>query len=111
MVRPSMSTSPVRTIRAEPQTSILVVEEFGDAKILADWVRDKVPVVLDLRRTGPDLMRRVIDFSSGLIYALDGRMRKVGDSLVLVTPSGTEISLEEKRRLQALGAYELGLDE
>jgi cell division inhibitor SepF len=101
----------VRPIRTEAQTSILVVEEFGDAKILADWVRDSVPVVLDLRRTDGDLTRRVIDFSSGLIYALDGRMRKVGDALILVTPTGMELSMEEKRRLQALGAYEIDLNE
>lgn len=101
------SISGVRTIRPDAQANILVVEEFGDARILADWVRDRVPVVLDLRRTGHELGRRVIDFSSGLIYALDGRMRKVGDALVLVTPAGMELSPEEKRRLASLGAYEL----
>lgn len=100
-----------RPIRPEPQANILVVEEFGDAKILADWVRDRIPVVMDLRRTDSELMRRVIDFSSGLIYALDGRMRKVGDSLVLITIAGADLSQEEKRRLQSLGAYELPLEE
>lgn len=104
-------TGGVRAIKADVQTSILVVEEFGDAKILADWVRDRVPVVLDLRRTDHDLTRRVVDFSSGLIYALDGKMRKVGDGLILVTPADTEPSDDEKRRLQALGAYELPLDD
>lgn len=101
----------MRAIRPNPQTNILVVEEFGDAKILADWIRDQIPVVMDLRRTDSELMRRVIDFSSGLIYALDGRMRKVGESLVLITPDGGDLSVEEKRRLQALGAYEVSLDE
>jgi cell division inhibitor SepF len=108
---PSAGSSSMRPIRPEPQTNILVVEEFGDAKILADWVRDRIPVVMDLRRTDSELMRRVIDFSSGLIYALDGRMRKVGDSLVLITLAGTDLSVDEKRRLQALGAYEIPLDE
>ena len=101
----------MRPIRPEPQANILVVEEFGDAKILADWVRDRIPVVMDLRRTDSELMRRVVDFSSGLIYALDGRMRKVGDSLVLITIAGSDLSLDEKRRLQSLGAYELPLEE
>jgi cell division inhibitor SepF len=107
----SMGSSTMRAIKPNPQTNILVVEEFGDAKILADWIRDEIPVVMDLRRTDSDLMRRVIDFSSGLIYALDGRMRKVGDSLVLITPDGGELSYEERRRLQALGAYELPLED
>jgi cell division inhibitor SepF len=101
----------MRALRSEPQANILVVEEFGDAKILADWIRDGIPVVMDLRRTDTELMRRVVDFSSGLIYALDGRMRKVGDSLVLITPDGGELAMEEKRRLQALGAYEIPLED
>ncbi len=103
------STATQQTVRAvrpvEVQSDVLVVEEFGDAKILADRVRDRVPVVLDLRRSQPDLVRRVIDFSSGLIYALDGTMRKVGDGLVLVLPPRVTLSRDEKRRLAGLGVY------
>jgi cell division inhibitor SepF len=91
----------------EVQSDILVVEEFGDARILADRVRDRTPVVLDMRRATPDLVRRVVDFSSGLIYALDGSMRKVGDGLVLVLPPRVVLSRDEKRRLTTLGAYEI----
>jgi FtsZ-interacting cell division protein YlmF len=100
------STSPV--IRpVEIQSDVLVVEEFSDARVLADRVRDRVPVVLDMRLTDPDLVRRVVDFSSGLIYALDGSMRRVGDGLVLVLPPRVTLSRDEKRRLSTLGAYEL----
>jgi cell division inhibitor SepF len=98
----------VRAVRpVDVQADILVVEEFGDAKVLADRVRDKVPVVLDLRRTQPDLVRRVIDFGSGLIYALDGTMNKIGDGLVVVLPPRVVLSRDERRRLQRLGVYEL----
>jgi cell division inhibitor SepF len=89
------------------QSDIILVEEFGDARILADRVRDRVPVVLDMREADHDLVRRVVDFSSGLIYALDGSMRKVGDGLVLVLPPRVTLSRDEKRRLSNLGAYEL----
>ncbi|MGC2240297.1 MAG: cell division protein SepF, partial [Acidimicrobiia bacterium] len=91
----------------EVQSDIILIEEFGDARILADRVRDRVPVVMDMRRAESDLVRRVVDFSSGLIYALDGSMRKVGDGLVLVLPPRVMLSRDEKRRLSALGAYEL----
>ncbi|HEX2420954.1 MAG TPA: cell division protein SepF [Acidimicrobiia bacterium] len=98
----------VRAVRpVDVQADILVVEEFGDAKVLADRVRDRVPVVLDLRRTQPDLVRRVIDFGSGLIYALDGTMNKIGDGLVVVLPPRVVLSRDERRRLQRLGVYEL----
>ncbi len=95
----------VRTVEAP--SDVILVEEFGDARILADRIRDRVPVVLDMRRADHDLVRRVVDFSSGLIYALDGSMRKVGDGLVVVLPPRVTLSRDEKRRLSTLGAYEL----
>jgi cell division inhibitor SepF len=98
----------VRAVRpVNVQADILVVEEFGDAKILADRVRDRIPVVLDLRRTDPDLVRRVIDFASGLIYALDGTMSKVGEGVVAVLPPRVTLNREERRRLERLGVYDL----
>jgi cell division inhibitor SepF len=99
------SVGVIRTV--DSQSDIIVVEEFGDARILADRIRDRVPVVLDMRRADHDLVRRVVDFSSGLIYALDGSMRKVGDGLVMVLPPRVTLSREEKRRLSTMGAYEL----
>jgi FtsZ-interacting cell division protein YlmF len=104
----SVSGDSVEVMRnVEVQSDIILVEEFGDARILADRVRDRVPVVLDMRRADSDLVRRVVDFSSGLIYALDGSMRKVGDGLVLVLPPRVMLSRDEKRRLVSLDAYEL----
>ncbi|MFV1963065.1 MAG: cell division protein SepF [Acidimicrobiia bacterium] len=91
----------------EIQSDILVIEEFGDARVLADRIRERTPVVLDMRQADQVLVRRVVDFSSGLIYALDGSMRKVGDGLVVVLPPRVTLSRDEKRRLASLGAYEL----
>lgn len=99
------SSAMVRPV--EVQSDILVVDEFADARMLADRVRDRTPVVLDMRASDGDLVRRVVDFASGLIYALDGSMRKVGDGLVLVLPPRVTLSRDEKRRLSSLGAYEL----
>lgn len=104
-VEPPPMSQMVRPV--EIQSDVLVVEEFSDARVLADRVRDRVPVVLDMRQADPDLVRRVVDFSSGLIYALDGSMRRVGDGLVLVLPPRVTLSRDEKRRLSTLGAYEL----
>jgi cell division inhibitor SepF len=91
----------------EIQSDVLLVEEFADARALADRIRDRTPVVLDMRNIDSDMVRRIVDFSSGLIYALDGSMRKVGEGLVLVVPPRVTLSRDEKRRLAALGAYEL----
>ena len=105
-------SSPVRAVRpVDVQADILVVEEFGDAKILADRVRDRIPVLLDLRRTDPELVRRVIDFGSGLIYAIDGTMSKVGEGVVAVLPPKVTLGREERRRLERLGVYELPVED
>lgn len=104
------SVAGVRPIRPMSHADVLVVEEFGDAKVLADRIRDRVAVVLDFRRVDTELTRRVVDFCSGLIYALDGTMNKVGEGLVLVLPPGATLDGSEKRRLAALGAYELPVD-
>lgn len=104
-VEPPVTTSAMYPV--EVQSDILLVEEFADARMLADRVRDRVPVVLDMRHVDGEMIRRVIDFSSGLIYALDGSMRKVGDGLILVLPPRVTLSRDEKRRLSALNAYQL----
>lgn len=108
-IRPqSRGEGEVAAVRpVEVQSDILVVEEFGDARLLADRVRERVPVVLDMRHIDQDLTRRVVDFASGLIYSLDGSMRKVGEGLIVVLPSRVTLSRDEKRRLAGLGAYEL----
>jgi cell division inhibitor SepF len=111
-IRGADDTLPVRGVRTvDAQADILVVEEFGDAKILADRVRDRIPVVLDLRRTDPDLVRRVIDFGSGLIYALDGTMSKVGEGVVIVLPPRVTLSRDERRRLERLGVYDMQVED
>lgn len=109
--RPARRSDSVGTLglihAADVRSDVLLIEEFGDARILADRVRARTPVVLDLRQVEQDLVRRVVDFSSGLIYALDGSMRKVGEGLVLVLPPRVVLGQEEKRRLASLGVYEL----
>lgn len=102
------SAPPVSGVQpVEIQSDILVIEEFTDARMLADRIRDRTPVVMDMRSADSGLVRRVIDFSSGLIYALDGSMRRVGDGLIAVLPPRVTLSRDEKRRLASLGAYEL----
>lgn len=104
---PPAGTSSAMVRPVEIQSDILVVEEFSDARVLADRVRDRTPVVLDMRQADPEMVRRIVDFSSGLIYALDGSMRRVGEGLVAVLPPRVTLSRDEKRRLASLGAYEL----
>lgn len=89
----------------EPEADIIVARTFADAQTLADAIRRHRAVVLDLRSTEPEMVRRLVDFSSGLTYALDGRMSKIAKGVILVTPPGVVLSVAEQERLGALGLY------
>ena len=105
------ATSPSRpsVIRTMPQTTarVHVVEPrgFNDAQEVGDRLKANQPVILNLQGLDRDLQRRLIDFSSGLAYALGGSMSRVADQVFLLTPSNVEVSQEEKERLQARGLY------
>lgn len=94
-------------VTPDAQCDILEVTEFDHAKLLADRIRDRTPVILNLRETDPDMVRRVIDFSTGLTYALDGSMRKSAEGVILVLPPRVSLGREEKMRLSALGLFDI----
>ncbi len=92
------------------ETEVIAARTFSDAQALADHIRTGTPVVLDLRATEPAMVRRLVDFSTGLTYALDGRMAKIGQGVILITPARTVIGVEEQRRLVELGLYQAPVD-
>jgi cell division inhibitor SepF len=89
--------------RTPAESEIIVARNFSDAQTLADSIRTGRAVVLDLRSTEPEMVRRLVDFTSGLTYALDGKMAKINQGVILVTPPGVSISLGEQDRLGSLG--------
>ena len=86
-----------------PTTRVHVMDPrgFNDAQEVGDRLKNGQPVILNLQGVDRDLQRRLIDFSSGLAYALSGTMSKAADQVFLLTPSNVEVSDEEKERLQA----------
>ena len=106
LVTPGASRARDRGRDTDPEAAIIEARTLSDAQTLADLIRDGRTVVLDLRETETAMVRRLVDFSSGLTYALDGRMVKVATGVILVTPAGGSVSAEERRRLAALGLYD-----
>jgi cell division inhibitor SepF len=91
-----------RPVVAMPGAKVHVVtpERFADAQDIGDHFRGGQPVVLDLHTADdPGLRRRMIDFCSGLTYALYGSIEKIADQVFLLSPHNVEVSSEEKRRL------------
>jgi len=97
------SDGPVR--RSEPESQVIVARNFSDAQTLADSIRMGRTVVLDLRSTEPEMVRRIVDFASGLTYALDGRMAKTAQGVILVTPAGSSLGVGEQERLARIGLF------
>lgn len=101
----SIAVRPAETGTVE--TEIIEARTFTDAQVLADHIREGMSVVLDLRSTEPAMVRRLVDFATGLTYALDGRMAKIAQGVILVSPPGRVIGIEEQERLRELGLYRL----
>jgi cell division inhibitor SepF len=90
---------------ASVRVHLVVPRSFNDAQSIADKFKESVPVIVNLQGTDPDLSKRLIDFSSGLTYALNGSMQRVADKVFLLTPRNVEVSAEERARLIDRGFY------
>ncbi len=84
---------------------LVIPKTFNDAQDVADKFKDAIPVILNLQATDTDLSKRLIDFSSGLTYALDGGMQRIADKVFLLTPRNVEVSAEERARLIEKGFF------
>ena len=84
---------------------LVVPKSFNDAQQIADKFKDSIPVILNLQNSETDLSKRLIDFASGLTYALDGGMQRIADKVFMLTPRNVEISAEERARLIEKGFF------
>ncbi len=84
---------------------LVIPKSFNDAQQVADKFKDSIPVILNLQSTETDLAKRLIDFASGLTYALDGGMQRIADKVFMLTPRNVEISAEERARLIEKGFF------
>ena len=90
---------------ASVRVHLVIPRSFNDAQQIADKFKDAIPVILNLQSTDGDLSKRLIDFASGLTYALDGGMQRVADKVFLLTPRNVEVSAEERARLLERGGF------
>ena len=90
---------------ASARVHLIVPTTFADAQSIADKFKDTVPVIVNLQGTDAELSKRLIDFSSGLTYALGGTMQRVADKVFLLTPRNVEVSAEERARLVDRGFF------
>ena len=97
------SISPTAAAPTSARVHVVAPSRFGDAKEIADRLKDNRPVIVNLQMADRDLQRRMIDFCSGVTYALSGEMEKVADQVFLLAPTNVKVSDEERQRLVERG--------
>jgi cell division inhibitor SepF len=107
---PAQPRSRPRNVEALPgtvpvQVHLVMPRSFNDAQQIADKFKHAIPVIINLQNADQELSKRLIDFTSGLTYALNGGMQRVADKVFLLTPRNVEVSAEERARWVDRGFY------
>ena len=102
-------SGPARVVNLNNNSSMQVIlvkpDRFDTVSEIADHLRDKKAVVLNLESTNKDVARRLVDFLSGVAYALDGKIKKVAISTYILTPVNVEIVGDLVEELENNGVY------
>ncbi len=80
-------------------------KRFNEARDVADRFKEGTAVIMNLQSTEDPIARRLVDFASGLVYGLDGKIELVANRVYLLTPADVEVSAEERERLAGGGFY------
>ncbi len=87
------------------QVHLVLPRSFNDAQQVADRYKNGIPVILNLQSADAELSKRLIDFASGLTYALEGGMQRIADKVFLLTPRDVELSAEDRARMLERGFF------
>ncbi len=93
-----VSTSQVKVHMIEPKS-------FNDAEQIGQKFKGDIPVIINLQQADGELSKRLIDFASGLTFALEGGIQRVADKVFLLTPHNVDVSAEDKRWLREKGFF------
>lgn len=97
----------VVNIHATTQLAVVLVkpDRFENAAEIADHLKDKRTVVLNLEQTNKDVARRLVDFLSGVAYANEGKIKRVANSTYIITPYNVDILGDLIDELENNGLY------
>ncbi len=97
----------VVNIHTTTQLQVVLVkpDKFENAAEIADHLREKRTVVLNLEQTGKEVSRRILDFLSGAAYAQEGKVKKVAVSTYIITPYNVDILGDLIDELENNGLY------
>ena len=96
--RPAATVTPLSVVLVKP-------EKYENVSEVADHLRDKRTVVLNLESTNRDVARRLLDFLGGVAYANDGKIKRIAQSTYLITPYNVEIQGDVIDELESNGLH------
>jgi len=97
----------ISSVRESRKAKVFIAEpkEFDEIQGIADNFKNDIPIIVNLQRVDQDISKRIIDFCSGLTYALEGDIKKVADRVFLITPSNIEVNSKENEFLSEEGFF------
>ncbi|MBR0277648.1 MAG: cell division protein SepF [Clostridia bacterium] len=103
----SLKRGKVVNINTTTQLKVVVVtpESFDEAKDIAEHLKQKKPVVINLEGVEKDIARRIVDFLSGAVYSLDGNIQKISTGIFLIAPYNVGIMGDFKDELRNKGVF------
>lgn len=103
----SVKKGKVVNINTTTQLKVVVVtpESFDEARDIAEHLKQKKPVVINLEGVEKDIARRIVDFLSGAVYSLDGNIQKISTGIFLIAPYNVGIMGDFKDELRNKGVF------
>jgi cell division inhibitor SepF len=105
VVEPLTDTGSVSDSSSDFSMHVVTPRSFNDAQQVADEFKRSKPVIINLQSSDRELSKRLIDFSSGMTYALGGGMQRISQGIFLLTPQNVDVSAEEKARILEGGFF------
>ncbi len=105
--KPGRRNKFIHGVKSEKRSRVSIAEPHGfeEVQAIGDDFKREIPIIVNLQSTNSDLSKRIVDFCSGLTYALDGSIKKVASKVFLITPHNVMVTSEEKEILQEKGLY------
>lgn len=82
----------LQSVQKSSKLVLLEPRAYADAQEIADHLKNRRGVVVNLQRISPDQARRIVDFLSGTVYAIGGDIQRIGSNIFLCTPENVDVS-------------------
>ena len=83
--------------RGGTEVSVYAPRSFGDVTEIADALRNRQVVIVNLQNADRSLLQRVVDFTSGVAYTIDGKIQKLAEAIYLIVPAGVVVNSQGLR--------------